>query len=51
MVEAHFAVAHAAHMAGNISIRDKELATINKLNPNWETSTLFIGSIQLMKIQ
>ena len=46
MVEAHFAVAHTAHMAGNISIRDKELATINKLNPNWETSTLFIGSIQ-----
>ena len=46
MVEAHFAVAHTAHMAGNITIRDKELATINKLNPNWETSTLFIGSIQ-----
>lgn len=46
MVEAHFAVAHTAHMAGNIAIRDKELATINKLNPNWETSTLFIGSIQ-----
>ncbi|EDZ65022.1 hypothetical protein KB13_1154 [beta proteobacterium KB13] len=46
MVEAHFAVAHTAHMAGNISIRDKELATINKLNPNWETSTLFIGAIQ-----
>jgi tetratricopeptide (TPR) repeat protein len=46
MVEAHFAVAHTAHMAGNMTIRDKELATINKLNPNWETSTLFIGSIQ-----
>jgi len=46
MVEAHFAVAHTAHMAGNITIRDKELATINKLNPNWETSTLFIGLIQ-----
>jgi len=46
MVEAHFAVAHTAHMAGNITIRDKELATINILNPNWETSTLFIGSIQ-----
>jgi len=46
MVEAHFAVAHTAHMAGNNTIRDKELATINKLNPNWETSTLFIGSIQ-----
>ena len=46
MVEAHFAVAHTAHMAGNITIRDKELSTINKLNPNWETSTLFIGSIQ-----
>ncbi len=46
MVEAHFAVAHTAHMAGNITIRDKELATINKLNPNWETSTLFIGSIE-----
>jgi len=46
MEEAHFAVAHTAHMAGNITIRDKELATINKLNPNWETSTLFIGSIQ-----
>ena len=46
MAEAHFAVAHTAHMAGNITIRDKELATINKLNPNWETSTLFIGSIQ-----
>ena len=46
MVEAHFAVAHTAHMAGNVTIRDKELATINKLNPNWETSTLFIGSIQ-----
>ena len=46
MVEAHFAVAHTAHMAGNISIRDKELAAIDKLNPNWETSTLFKGSIQ-----
>ncbi|AKO64734.1 hypothetical protein VI34_05335 [Methylophilales bacterium MBRSG12] len=49
MVEAHFAVAHTAHMAGNITIRDKELATINKLNPNWETSTLFVGSIQFDK--
>jgi tetratricopeptide (TPR) repeat protein len=46
MVEAHFAVAHTAHMAGNITIRDKELAAIDKLNPNWETSTLFKGSIQ-----
>ena len=46
MVEAHFAVAHTAHMAGNITIRDKELAVIDKLNPNWETSTLFKGSIQ-----
>ena len=46
MVEAHFAVAHTAHMAGNITIRDQELATIDKLNPNWETSTLFKGSIQ-----
>lgn len=46
MVEAHFAVAHTAHMAGNITIRDKELAAIDKLSPNWETSTLFKGSIQ-----
>ena len=46
MVEAHFAVAHTAHMAGNTTIRDKELAAIDKLNPNWETSTLFKGSIQ-----
>jgi tetratricopeptide (TPR) repeat protein len=46
MVEAHFAVAHTAHMAGNITIRDKELEAIDKLNPNWETSTLFKGSIQ-----
>ena len=46
MVEAHFAVAHTAHMAGNITIRDKELAAIDKLNPNWETSTLFKGSIR-----
>ena len=46
MVEAHFAVAHTAQMAGNITIRDKELAAIDKLNPNWETSTLFKGSIQ-----
>ena len=46
MAEAHFAVAHTAHMAGNITIRDKELAAIDKLNPNWETSTLFKGSIQ-----
>ena len=45
MVEAHFAVAHTAHMAGNTTIRDKELSAIDKLNPNWETSTLFIGSI------
>ena len=46
MVEAHFAVAHTAHMAGNATIRDNELATIDKLNPNWETSILFKGSIQ-----
>jgi tetratricopeptide (TPR) repeat protein len=46
MVEAHFAVAHTAHMAGNVTIRDQELAAIDKLNPNWETSILFKGSLQ-----
>src|SRR5210317_2419018 len=46
MVEAHFAVAHTAHMAGNETIRDRELKIVDKLNPNWETSTLFKGSIQ-----
>ena len=45
MVEAHFAVAHTAHMAGNDSIRDRELKIIDSLDPKWETSILFKGAI------
>jgi tetratricopeptide (TPR) repeat protein len=45
MVEAHFAVAHTAHMAGNDSIRDRELKIVDALDPKWETSILFKGAI------
>jgi tetratricopeptide (TPR) repeat protein len=45
MVEAHFAVAHTAHMAGDDTIRDRELKIINSLDPKWETSILFKGAI------
>jgi tetratricopeptide (TPR) repeat protein len=45
MIEAHFAVAHSAHLAGDFSIRDREFEIIDKLDPNWETSTLFKGAI------
>ncbi|MGA0047146.1 MAG: tetratricopeptide repeat protein [Methylophilaceae bacterium] len=45
MVEAHFAVAHTAHMAGNDSIRDRELKIVDSLDPKWETSILFKGAI------
>ena len=45
MVEAHFAVAHTAHMAGNETIRDRELKIVDSLDPKWETSILFKGAI------
>jgi len=45
MVEAHFAVAHTAHMAGNDTIRDRELKIVDSLDPKWETSILFKGAI------
>ena len=45
MVEAHFAVAHTAHMAGNDTIRDRELKIVDALDPKWETSILFKGAI------
>jgi tetratricopeptide (TPR) repeat protein len=45
MVEAHFAVAHTAHMAGNETIRDRELKIVDTLDPKWETSILFKGAI------
>ena len=45
MVEAHFAVAHTAHMAGNVTIRDRELKIVDSLDPKWETSILFKGAI------
>lgn len=45
MPEAHFAVAHTAHMAGDFTVRDRELNIIDKLKPNWETNVLFKGAI------
>ncbi|MGB4562955.1 MAG: tetratricopeptide repeat protein [Methylophilaceae bacterium] len=45
MFEDHFAVAHTAHMAGNDSIRDRELKIVDSLDPKWETSILFKGAI------
>lgn len=43
LVEAHFAVMHAAWVSKDQKIYEKELVMINKIKPDWETSALFKG--------
>ena len=45
LVEAHFAVVHAAWIAKDQKIYEKELTAINQIKPDWEMPILFKGQI------
>jgi len=45
LAEAHFAVVHAAWIAKDQKIYEKELTAINQIKPDWEMPILFKGQI------
>ena len=45
LAEAHFAVVHAAWIAKDQKIYEKELTAINQIKPDWEMTILFNGQI------
>jgi len=43
LAESHFAIAHAAYMAGDRKLAETQLDITDKIKPGWETAALFRG--------